>query len=81
MKGGIKARTSVHRWCLETSVLHTFASVLIIVFLKKNRVNMFQTHLHLNVNNILQELVDIKSSFCPNVLERGPGIWSVLSYS
>lgn len=42
---------------------------------------MFQTHLHLNVNNILQELVDIKSSFCPNALERGPGIWSVLSYS
>lgn len=32
---------------------------------------MFLTHLHLNVNNILQEFVDIQSNFCTNVLERG----------
>lgn len=30
---------------------------------------MFVTHLHLNVNNILHELVDIQNNFCMNVLE------------
>lgn len=31
---------------------------------------MFVTYLHLNVNNILQELVNIQNNFCINVFER-----------